>query len=59
MSLIGRIESLQHKHADLEEKIHKEETRPLPDESSLVQLKSEKLRIKDELDRLVSQQPNN
>ncbi|APH54665.1 putative cytosolic protein [Granulibacter bethesdensis] len=52
MSLTGRIESLKDRHAALENKIAQEEIRPRPDEDTLTRLKLEKLKLKEELDRL-------
>lgn len=49
-----RIESLKSKHANLEQKIHKEETRPSPDEALLNALKKQKLAIKDEMNALMA-----
>lgn len=44
-----RVASLKAKHEALEQKIQEEESRPLPDELAIHNLKKEKLRIKDEL----------
>jgi len=52
MSAIQRIESLKAKHANLEQKLHEEETRPHPDETLIHRIKKEKLEIKDEIERL-------
>jgi hypothetical protein len=52
MSLESRIESLKGRHASLEDKIHDEDSRPRPDGDSLNRLKLEKLRLKEEMDRL-------
>ncbi|AHJ63175.1 putative cytosolic protein [Granulibacter bethesdensis] len=52
MSLTGRIESLKDRHAALESKIAQEDNRPRPDEDTLTRLKLEKLKLKEELDRL-------
>ncbi len=49
MSTDNRIVSLQEKHAQLQLKLKNEETRPMPDEVAVHQLKREKLAIKDEL----------
>ncbi|MCZ8122420.1 MAG: YdcH family protein [Tagaea sp.] len=48
-----RIRSLQAKHAKLEQDLTREEARPSPSTMAVAQLKKEKLRIKDELSRLV------
>jgi len=42
--------ALQAKHADLEDRIEEENSRPHPDEALLARLKKEKLRIRDELE---------
>lgn len=52
MAAEERIESLRRKHHDLDEALHREYTRAYPDTSTLAKLKREKLRLKDELDRL-------
>lgn len=41
--------SLHEKHASLEEAIEEEFTRPHPDDFRVLELKREKLRIKDEI----------
>jgi hypothetical protein len=45
----AHVEELASKHAALDEMIHEEEHRPLPDMTRLHELKKEKLRLKDEL----------
>lgn len=52
MSLDDRIASLKAKHADLDEVLDRELHRPAPDTSTLKKLKLEKLRLKEEIDRL-------
>lgn len=52
MSLQARLESLKEKHASLELLIADEDHRPRPDEMVLTRLKVEKLRVKEELERL-------
>ncbi len=52
MSLESRIESLKGRHASLETRIHAEDSRPRPDDESLHKLKLEKLRLKEEMERL-------
>jgi hypothetical protein len=54
MSLQARIESLSHRHAGLEMKILDEDHRPKPDTGTLARLKLEKLRVKEEMERLRS-----
>ena len=52
MSLQSRIESLKGRHAALETRIADEDGRPRPDGNTLQRLKVEKLRLKEELERL-------
>ncbi len=52
MSLQSRIESLKTRHASLESRIIDEDHRPRPDSEALARLKLEKLRLKEEMDRL-------
>lgn len=44
------MKSLQNRHTEIETKIEKELNRPLPDQALIVDLKKQKLRIKDELE---------
>ena len=52
MSLQSRIESLKERHATLEARITDEDHRPRPDDVALSRLKLEKLRLKEEMERL-------
>lgn len=52
MSLEDRVKALQDKHADLERILEDEESRPLPDNVVLHDIKRQKLAIKDEIERL-------
>jgi len=52
MASAERIESLQTKHARLQMEIDTEAHRPHPDETHLAALKREKLRVKDEIERM-------
>ena len=52
MSLQSRYESLQTRHANLESRISEEDHRPSPDGSALTRLKLEKLRLKEEMERM-------
>ncbi|MFC7537739.1 YdcH family protein [Sphingomonas sp. GCM10030256] len=45
----AHVEALETKHASLEAQINAEETRPHPDDTLLMRLKKQKLRIKDEM----------
>ena len=51
MSVQSRIDSLQTRHATLEDRISEEDRRPMPDSDTLTRLKLEKLRLKEELQR--------
>lgn len=55
MNLQSRIDSLKDRHASLELRIADEDQRPRPDSSILNRLKLEKLRLKEELERLRQQ----
>ncbi len=52
MNLQSRIESLKARHAGLESRIADEDHRPRPDADTLARLKLEKLRLKEEMERL-------
>ncbi|MCS6877509.1 MAG: DUF465 domain-containing protein [Geminicoccaceae bacterium] len=52
MPMQEHLESLRSKHARLEELIQEELHRPLPDQAVITRLKKEKLRIKEEIERL-------
>lgn len=52
MSVQEHVDSLLAKHASLEDQISEELHRPLPDQPKLSHLKKQKLRLKDEIDRL-------
>ena len=55
LSLQSRIESLKGRHASIDTRIHDEDARPKPDGQVLTRLKAEKLRVKEELERLRQQ----
>ena len=55
MSLQSRIESLKGRHAALDSRILEEDGRPQPDSTALTRLKAEKLRVKEEMERLRQQ----
>ncbi len=57
MTLQTQLESLQERHASLETRIADEDQRPRPDTDVLMRLKVEKLRVKEEIERLRSQSP--
>ena len=56
MAMDDRLLSLRAKHADLEQAIHDESIRPMPDELAVHQLKKQKLQIKDEIVNLQAAQ---
>ncbi len=53
MSLETHVASLNQKHAEIEDVIAREELRPQPDTMRLMELKKQKLRLKEEMSRLV------
>lgn len=55
MSLDTHVEALTRKHASIDEIIEREEHRPYPDAMRLMQLKRQKLRLKEELNKARSQ----
>jgi len=55
MNLQSRIDSLKDRHASLELRIADEDARPRPDSGVLTRLKLEKLRLKEEMERLRQQ----
>jgi len=52
MSLNTRLDALKERHASLENRIFDEDQRPQPDSEALMRLKIEKLRLKEEMERL-------
>ena len=52
MSLNTRLDALKERHASLETKIFDEDHRPRPDDEALMRLKLEKLRLKEEMERI-------
>ena len=55
MSLDGHLDALKRKHGALEKEINEMLGRPAPDESRITRLKREKLRLKDEMKKLMAQ----
>ena len=55
MTLQSRLDSLKERHAQLEMRIADEDQRPRPDSETLTRLKIEKLRVKEEMERLRTQ----
>lgn len=52
MNLQSRLESLKGRHATLDSRIMDEDQRPKPDTEALTRLKVEKLKLKEEMERL-------
>jgi hypothetical protein len=52
MSLDTHLDQLKERHATLESRITEEDQRPRPDSGTLTRLKLEKLRLKEEMERL-------
>jgi hypothetical protein len=52
MTIEDRVETLKAKHARLEHEIDEEAHRPLPDTVHITELKREKLRIKEQIQRI-------
>ena len=55
MTLQARLNALKERHAALELRITDEDQRPRPDSETLTRLKIEKLRVKEEIERLKTQ----
>lgn len=54
MTAPARLETLKQRHASLEKRIAEETARPACDAAALARLKLEKLRLKEEMERLRS-----
>ena len=52
MNLQGRLEALTARHQTLEDRIFAEDHRPAPDPDALARLKAEKLKLRDEIEKL-------
>jgi hypothetical protein len=52
MAEIARLRALEERHRALEARIAAEDNRPRPDAEQLGKLKREKLRLKEEMERL-------
>ncbi len=55
MSVQARLDALKERHEALEQRIADEDQRPRPDSDTLKRLKVEKLRVKEEMERLRTQ----
>jgi hypothetical protein len=52
MAELARLRTLEERHAALETRIAEEDNRPRPDAETLARMKREKLRLKEEMERL-------
>jgi hypothetical protein len=52
MTEVARLRTLEERHALLETRIADEDSRPRPNADELLRLKREKLRLKEEMERL-------
>jgi hypothetical protein len=52
MNLKSHLDTLKLRHANLESKIAAEDRRPRPNDTELTRMKVEKLRLKEEMERL-------
>ena len=52
MMSLPRLRTLEDRHAILERQIASEDARPRPDDTALARLKREKLRLKEEIERM-------
>lgn len=52
MAMTSHLAELSEKHRMLEQRIHEEITRPGSDDADIRKLKQEKLKLKDEIERL-------
>jgi hypothetical protein len=52
MSTESHIAALRQRHTELDQRIHNEEAHPAHDPVEVTRLKQEKLRLKDEIQRL-------
>lgn len=52
MAYEDRIESLRTRHHAIDEVLHEENLRPVPDPAVIAKLKKQKLHLKDEMRRL-------
>jgi hypothetical protein len=55
MTVQARLDAQKERHAQLEMRIADEDQRPRPDSDALMRLKIEKLRVKEEIERLRAQ----
>jgi len=55
MTIEAHIETLEKKHGVLEEQLHSAMLHPSTDDTQIAELKRQKLRVKDQIERLRSQ----
>lgn len=55
MSIDGHLDALRRKHGALDNEINDMLARPAPNDSEIMRLKREKLRLKDEIEKLKAQ----
>ena len=55
MTIEAHIETLEKKHGVLEEQLHSAMLHPSTDDAKIAELKRQKLRVKDQIERLRSQ----
>lgn len=48
-AVLSRLHALQARHAELEQRLHSEMARPVPDTATIQVLKKQKLRLKEEI----------
>jgi hypothetical protein len=58
MSLETHLEALKERHANLDMRIIEEDHRPRPDDGEVHRMKLEKLRLKEEMERLRMRKAN-
>jgi hypothetical protein len=57
MALDAHLDELSHKHRALDRKIEEEQGRPTANDFKIAELKRQKLRLKDEIERLSHDEP--
>jgi hypothetical protein len=55
MTVEAHLATLERKHGSLEEQLHAEMTKPSSKDHHIAELKRQKLRLKDEIERIKSQ----
>jgi hypothetical protein len=57
MALDAHLDELSHKHRALDRRIEEEQGRPTANDFKIAELKRQKLRLKDEIERLSHDEP--